>query len=166
MNEVLASLGLNWKLFLAQLINFSVVLFVLWKWAFTPLSIALEKRRQAIAKGLEDSKAAMLARSDSEAAAGATMATARREAQRLIEEATASGEKLRNEAKEKAKADVAQVVAEGKAMLESEKQKMVLEAKGEIADLVVATAAKVIGESMDEKSKKAMLDSAVKKMLS
>ncbi|MBX4188293.1 MAG: hypothetical protein KW793_04140, partial [Candidatus Doudnabacteria bacterium] len=29
---VLGTLGINWKLFLAQLINFSIVLFVFWKW--------------------------------------------------------------------------------------------------------------------------------------
>ena len=45
---VIGTLGLNWKLFMAQLLNFGIVLFVLWKWVFRPVAGALETRRQRV----------------------------------------------------------------------------------------------------------------------
>jgi len=43
--------GVNWPFFIAQLINFVVVLFVLKKFAFTPIQGILEERRNRIAQG-------------------------------------------------------------------------------------------------------------------
>ena len=163
--DILGSLGINWKLFLAQLINFGIVLFVLWKWAFTPLQNALEKRRKNIETGLEDAKAAAAARANAETDADATIGAARREAQRIIEEARANAEKLRIDSKGVAQAEVAAVVAEGRSALAQEKEKMVHEAKADIAELAVATAAKAIGETMNEKSQRTALDAAVKRIL-
>ena len=40
--SVLGALGVNWKLFIAQLLNFSVVLFIMWKWVYTPLLKAID----------------------------------------------------------------------------------------------------------------------------
>src|SRR5262245_53133970 len=51
---VLGMLGINWKLFIAQLINFGIVLFVLWKWVFKPVSSGLEARTTRIEKSLQD----------------------------------------------------------------------------------------------------------------
>src|SRR3989344_1771355 len=44
----IGTLGLNWKLFIAQLINFSVIMFILWRWVFRPVGGALESRRKKI----------------------------------------------------------------------------------------------------------------------
>ena len=46
----LGTLGINGKIFLAQLVNFVLVLIVLWRWAFTPIVKILDKRRDQIAK--------------------------------------------------------------------------------------------------------------------
>jgi F-type H+-transporting ATPase subunit b len=163
--DILGSLGINWKLFLAQLVNFGIVLFVLWKWAFTPLQNALEKRRKTVETGLEDAKAAAAARANAERDADTTVGTARREAQCIIDEARTNAEKLRLESKTTAQAEVAAVVAEGRTVLAQEKEKMVHEAKADIADLAVATAAKALGVTLDEKSQRAALDAAVKRVL-
>lgn len=163
--DVLGSLGVNWKLFLAQLINFGIILFVLWKWAFGPIVNALEKRRKTVEAGLEDAKAAAAARQNAERDADATIGAARREAQRVLEEARAAADKIKGEAKTAAQKEVAAVVAEGKNVLAQEKEKMFQAAKTDIAELAVATAAKALGETIDEKAQRAALDSAVKRIL-
>src|SRR5690348_9342004 len=48
--------GLNWKLFIAQLVNFGIILFVLWKWVFGPVGKKLQERSDKIEKSLQQAK--------------------------------------------------------------------------------------------------------------
>src|SRR3990167_8006954 len=50
----IGSLGINLKLFIAQLINFGIILLVLWKWVFTPVAKKLTERTEKIEKSLND----------------------------------------------------------------------------------------------------------------
>jgi F0F1-type ATP synthase membrane subunit b/b' len=54
--DLLGKLGINAPLFLAQLVNFSIVLLVMWKWVYTPLVKLMDKRAQEIADGLHKSR--------------------------------------------------------------------------------------------------------------
>jgi F0F1-type ATP synthase membrane subunit b/b' len=51
---LLGTLGISWKLFLAQLINFGIVLFVFWKWVVKPLGKTLTDRQTRIESGLKN----------------------------------------------------------------------------------------------------------------
>src|SRR5574340_228833 len=54
-NQGLAgTLGINWKLFIAQLVNFGIILAVLWKWVFIPVAKNLAARTEKIEKSLND----------------------------------------------------------------------------------------------------------------
>lgn len=58
MSELVEKLGINWKLLLAQAVNFLVILAILRFTVYKPLLRMLHERRNRIAKGLEDAKAA------------------------------------------------------------------------------------------------------------
>ena len=51
MGELLSSLGIDLRLFLAQLINFSILLFVLFKFAYKPILNMMDERTEKIEKG-------------------------------------------------------------------------------------------------------------------
>ena len=160
--SVLGALGIDWKLFIAQLVNFGVVLFVMWKWVYTPLLKAIDSRNVKLEKGLRDSEAAATARTGAEKASDEAIVGARREAQRILEEAQKQADANRAELKAKTQEELKALVQDGKDALAAEKVKMVLEARAEIADLAVMAAAKALGEHMTEAQKKAMLESAAK----
>lgn len=160
----LGTLGVNWKLLVAQLANFSVVLFVMWKWVYTPLLKAMETRTAKIAKGVSDAEAAAAARAGAEKNADETVVTARREAQRIVEEAQAASERLKREMKEQAQKEIAGLVQEGKNALAGEKEKMLADAKDDLADLVVASTEKVVGDVLDASSRKRLIENAVRKL--
>lgn len=50
------SLGLDWKLFLAQIVNFGILFFVLSKFIYKPISKLLEERKKKIEESLLNSK--------------------------------------------------------------------------------------------------------------
>lgn len=160
--SVLGALGVNWKLFVAQLLNFSVVLFVMWKWVYTPLLKIIDSRTARIDKGLKDAEAAAAAKSGAEKASEEAIVAARREAQRILEEAQKAADAQRSELKAKTQAELAALVQQGKDTLAAEKEKMVRDARAEIAELAVLAAGKALGEKMTDAQKKAMLDAAAK----
>ncbi len=162
--SVLGALGVNWKLFIAQLLNFSVVLFVMWKWVYTPLLKIIDSRTAKIDKGLKDAEAAAAAKSGAEQASEEAILAARKEAQRLIEEAQKAAEAQRAELKAKTQAELAALVQQGKDTLAAEKEKMVREAGSEIAELAVMIAGKALGEKLTDAQKKGLLDAAAKRI--
>jgi len=160
--SVLGALGVDWKLFVAQLVNFGVVLFIMWKWVYTPLLKIIDSRTAKIDKGLKDAEAAAAAKSGAETASEEAIVSARKEAQRILEESRKEAEAHRAEMKTKTQSELAALVQQGKDTLAAEKEKMVREARAEIAELAVMAAGKALGEKMTDAQKKALLESAAK----
>lgn len=158
--SVLGALGVNWKLFIAQLVNFSVVLFVMWKWVYRPLLKIIDARTAKIDKGLKDAEAAASAKSGAEKASEEAILTARREAQRILEEAQKQAGTERAEMKAKTQAELAALIQQGKDALAAEKEKMVREARSDIAELAVEAAKKALGATLTEGQKKTLLEEA------
>jgi F-type H+-transporting ATPase subunit b len=159
---VLGTLGVDWRLFLAQLANFAVVLLVMWKWVYVPLLRLVEERGRKVEQGLKDAAASAAAKEAAEREAQAAMSAARKEAQRLIEEASARAEDFRREAGAQAKIQAETLLAETRARLEAERVQVVHDARLELASLVVTAAEKAVGEHMTEAQKAAMAESAAK----
>ena len=71
--EIAGKFGLNWPFFIAQLLNFLIVLFVLKKFAFGPIQALLEQRRQRIIAGEDKLKEIEKQLAESEAPTAATL---------------------------------------------------------------------------------------------
>jgi F-type H+-transporting ATPase subunit b len=56
------ALGINLGFLIFQVLNFSIVLVLLYAWAYKPIINMLKKREETIAKGLEDARVASEAR--------------------------------------------------------------------------------------------------------
>lgn len=164
--SVLGSLGVNWKLFVAQLANFSVVLFVMWKWVYKPLLKIIDARTAKIDKGLQDAEAAAAAKSGAEKAAEEAILLARREAQRILEESQKQADAHRSEAKAKTQTELVTLIQQGKDTLAAEKEKMVQSARAEIAELAIDAAKKALGAVLTEPQKKTLLEEAAKHLKS
>ena len=61
-------LGIQWPKLIAQVVNFAIVLFILWKWAYRPVFAMLDERRQKIAEAMAnaDKIKAELAKTEAE----------------------------------------------------------------------------------------------------
>src|ERR1700675_1385759 len=125
---VLASLGIEGKLFIAQLVNFGIVLFVLWKLAYKPLLKIMDERATKIAQGLKDADTAAQSRTLAEADRAVIVAEARKSAKEIMDAAAVLAEKERAEATARTKAEVQKVVDQGREQIIAEKNKMMAEA--------------------------------------
>ncbi|MBK9139106.1 MAG: F0F1 ATP synthase subunit B [Verrucomicrobia bacterium] len=146
MGETLQTLGIQWPKLIAQLINFAIVLFVLWKWAYKPVLQMLELRRTKIAESVANADKIKQELARTEQARQEILAKADSEANKLIEEARAAAARLLEQETQKAVATANQIVIKAREANEAELARMKAELRREMGRLVVATAAQVTGK--------------------
>ena len=96
------NLGIQWKILLAQTVSFSLVFFVLWKFAYRPIFAMLETRREKIAEGLANAEKIKAELAHTEAERKRILAQAGDQANQLIEEARAAAAHVREVETQKA----------------------------------------------------------------
>lgn len=158
---VLGTLGINGQLLIAQLINFAIILLVLWRWVYKPLLAKMDERSKKISDGLDFAKESKKALNDAEIERSQIVREAKAEAHKLMEKATADAEKLRGEKMAQAKAEIEKVIVEAKAQIKSERDASFDALKSEIAELVAMATSKVAA-SMDDKAQRGSIASALK----
>ncbi len=154
---VAGTLGLNWKLFIGQVINFSVILLILWKWVFRPVSGALENRRKKIEDSVAKAEIIEKQLQETTAIREQQLRKTAAEAETILKKNTEAAEKAKAELISTAKHESEKILATAKITIETEKQQMLREVKTEITDLVVMATEKIINEKMDEKKDKELI---------
>jgi F-type H+-transporting ATPase subunit b len=154
----LEKLGLNLGFILVYLFNFLILLVVLRAWVYKPILGLLDKRRQAIAQGLEDARVAAEARANAEKEAAKIIANAQTEAGKIVREATERAEKVALEIKAGAEDEVVKARETALTDLEVERTRILGDVRGQVAALSIAATQKLIGEALDAKRQRALLD--------
>lgn len=148
--ELLHAFGLDIRIFLAQLINFAVLVFLLHRFAYKPVLKLLEERSTKIEKGLEDAKRAAGELTEASAKREEILTQTKAESKEILDNALAAAGKIKDtiqkEAEEKAKAIVASAIAQS----EEEKKKMMADVKDEVLALAVEITEKILGEQVTE----------------
>jgi len=140
------------------IIIFILLLFILKKTAWKPLISSLNNRELLIKESVE--KAENL-RKEAEKLLDENkklLEQADMESRKRIQEGKEYGEKLKNEIISKANEDTKKMVDHAKAEIERDKLSALNELKGEIANLAVLSAEKIIDENLDPKKQKKIID--------
>lgn len=148
---LLASLGLNSQIFAFQLLNFIVVIGIVWFLILKPLTKKLDERRQIIDESLDKAKEVESNLMMSEQKFQETLAQAKIEANAIIQKAHDEAENMSNDMKAKTKAELSEVVVKAKKTIAVEKEEMKAEIKKETAELVILAVEKILGQKMDGK---------------
>src|SRR3989344_3176313 len=131
MDSIISTFHIDWKIIIAQAINFGVVFTVLYIFALKPLSKLMEERSGKINKGVDDAKTNATLLLKTRAEYDEALSKARAEADKIFQEGKKEATVKRAVMLEEAKDEVALLVENGKKTLEAEKVKMVEEAKKE-----------------------------------
>ncbi|MCX6752353.1 MAG: F0F1 ATP synthase subunit B [Candidatus Nomurabacteria bacterium] len=149
MNEFIATFHIDWKLMIAQLINFGIVFLAFYLLAAKPLSKLMKERGETISKGIDDAKinAEVLEKTSKEYEA--VLSKARIEANKIFQDGKKEAETKKTAMLEEAKKEMKTMIENGKKSLEIEKVKMVEEAKKEIVSLAMKATEKLMGSKQD-----------------
>lgn len=156
--------GINWKLFLAQLINFGIVLFVLWKWVWKPVTSGMEERTRKIEESLLNADQITKEKEEFEVWKESEMTKARQEATAIISDAKNQAEATKTDILEKTKQEQQALLDKSIKEMEQQKQKAVADAKSELSELVISAAEKLLRGKIDKKADQKLISQAVKEL--
>jgi F-type H+-transporting ATPase subunit b len=156
--EAEAQFQINVFWIIAQAASFVLFLVIVYLVAFRRIGGVLEERRQRIEDGLRDADQARVDREQAAAERLKVLAEARAEA----EETLARAQRLAEESRER---DLAQTRAELEVMREraagdiaAEKERALADVRSQVADLALAAAARVVGETMNTERERRLVE--------
>jgi F-type H+-transporting ATPase subunit b len=160
--ELLQKLGIDWRLLVAQLINFLILVFILYKFLYKPVINLLDSRKEKIEKGLRDAEKLGEELEKTKELQAREIKKAKQEAMAIIDEAQKTAEAARQETKVKTKAEVEKLITAAKNQIMQEKEKMFGEIKAEAASLIIAVAEKVVGKTFDAKMQQKLIEESLR----
>lgn len=137
--------------------NFVVFLVLLYVFALKPVARLLEDRRSRIEQGLKDAEQARTDRENAEAERVATLAEARKEANDILSRAQKVAQESRETDIAATKHELERLRERAAEEIEAEKQRAIAELRGEVADLALAAAGRVVGESMNDERQRRLV---------
>ena len=152
------ALGINLGYLLAFTFSFGILFVVLRAWVFIPLLGQLEKRRFAIARGLEDARVAADARANAEKEANRIISEAQARSAEIIREATDRADKVEEEIRAQTEGEMAKSREVAMVDMESERNRMLSELRGQIVSLAMAAAQKLVAENLDERRQHSLVN--------
>lgn len=161
-DSIVGMFGINWKLFLAQLINFGIVLFVLWKWVWKPVTSNMEARTKRIEDSLMNADKISKDKEEFETWRTEEMGRARQEATEIISTAKLQAETVKTEVISQTKEEQQSLLERTQLELNQQKTKMLQEAQGELANLVISASEKLLRNKLDTKTDQKLINQALK----
>lgn len=150
---------------LFQIVNFGVVLGVLWVLLYKPVLKIFAERAKRIEEG---QKAAAKALENQEQIAeikAKTEAEAKKKASQVLKEATAEAEKQKATLIEDARTAAAVEITKMKQAWTTEKAQLIQGIRADVVSTVIAASEKVIGKSLDSKAHTKLIDDELENMI-
>ena len=162
--DIFSNFGVTWPKFIAQVILFLLVYWVLNKYAFGPVLKMLTERRRRIEEGQHNAERIKKQLADAELRYQEVLRKANEDATRLLEEARTSSDAISQKQLQQAIKDAEGIIAKAQDTIVQERNKMVSEVKKEMVDLVVKTTAKVVGKVITPEDQKRLSEETAKQL--
>ena len=152
------------NLFIAQTVNFVLLIFLLYRLLYKPVRTFIDKRTDEIEgqiKTAEENQAASVAlREQLEEQAKHS----RQQARQFLDEATKRAEAIQAEILQEAREEAAAIVRRAQEVTELEKEKAWAELKGQVAELSLLLASKVITQSLDQQQHQDLIEKTMNQL--
>ena len=162
--EIFTQFGVTWPKFIAQLVLFGIVYFVLNRFAFGPILKVLEERRKRIEEGQLNAEKIKKQLAEAELRYQEVLRKANDDAQVLLEESRKNNEAFSQREMDRAVKESAAIVDRARHEITSERIRMVDEVKREMVSLVIKTTASVAGNILSSDDQKRLSEEAAKEL--
>lgn len=158
MGAFFEAFDINWVSLGFQVINFLLLLYLLNRLLFKPLLSRMDERAEKIREGLENAEAAARDRELARAEREAAVTEARKEAADMLARANKIAEDTRNEILSDARTEAERVTAKARDEITAEKERAMAELRGQVADLALAAAGKLVRSEMDAPTQRRLVE--------
>ena len=153
-----AGLSINFFWVIVAALNFIVFLALMWRFAFDPIANILAERKARIEQGLADAEQARRDRDAGAAEQARVVAEARRQAQTLIVAAQKSAQDLRDADIAATRDELERLRVKAAADIAAERDRALADLRAQIADLALAAAGVVVGETMTDARQRRLVE--------
>jgi F-type H+-transporting ATPase subunit b len=162
--QIARTFGVDWQHLGAQIISFSIVCAVLYKFAYRRILAMLEQRRQQIALGIANAEKIKAELDKTESQRMEVMAQAHAQGSRFIEEARAAAARVQQEETEKAIAAAERIMAKAREAAAQDHDRMLAELKREVGNLVVQATTLVTGKILTPEDQRRLAEETSKQV--
>jgi len=162
--QIKQQFGLNGWALLSQIISFSVVAFVLYRFAYQPILNVLEERRKNIAESLKNAERIKAQLAEAQAKSGEIINQASMDANKMIEEARTAAKQVGERESQRAVAQAADIIQKAREAGEAEQKRLMAELKKELSRLIVETTGKVTGKVLTPADQRKITEEATREL--
>ena len=155
-------LGISLPTLLAQIINFAILLVLMYLVAYKPIMRMFDERSRKIKESIEQTESIKEQAAHAEEEAEKRIEAAGKEGQELVARAVRTGEEVRQQTQQEAKRDAELLIARARTEIQRERDEAIGELRKEFADLTIKAAEKVIDRSLDKKAHRQIIDKVLK----
>lgn len=148
MEQIVNVFGIDWKVLTVQVVNFAVLLGLLWYFLYRPMLTLIEKRRTQIIEGVANAERAEVALKDAGTKKAEIVTKASREAEDIVAAAREAGKQKEANMVREAEAKAARIVTEATMRAEESQREALEKSKDDIARLVVLGVEKTLREQV------------------
>lgn len=152
------ALGISIPGLLTQLISFTIIALLLYKFLYGPITRMLDQRAEKIQSSLEAADRAAVEAASSAEKVEQEMVAARQQGQSLIAEAREAAGRLREQEESRAKEQVEEMLQKARADIQHERDAAVEEVRSEFAGLAILAAEKVVEQELDQARHQELID--------
>jgi F-type H+-transporting ATPase subunit b len=156
--------GVNQGALISNIISFCIVAALLYRFAYKPVLGILEERRKRIEEGLANAEKIKAELQRTEANRLEVLNQANTQANKLIEEARAAANRVREEETQKAITAAEQIITKAREAAAADHAKMLADLKKEVGRLVVQTTATVTGKILTPEDQKRLAEETSKQL--
>jgi F-type H+-transporting ATPase subunit b len=157
----ITDIGINIPVLVAQIVNFTVLLIVLRLFVYKPVLKMLDERRERIREGLSAAERGREQAAEANRDAQAQIDAARREGQAIVAQAQQAAQRVQEEGRAQAQLQQEAMLERARGEIQLERDNAIAELRKEFADLTIAAAEKVIGQSLDRTAHQRLIDEAL-----
>lgn len=162
--QIANTFGVDWPHLVAQMISFSIVCILLYRFAYKPILEILEERRRQIAQGLAETEKIRAELAQAEAKCRSIILEANGQATKLIDEAHTAAGRVQQQETQKAIAAAEQILVKSREAAAQEHARMLIELKREVGQLVVQAATMLTGKILTKEDQRRLAEDTIDRL--
>ena len=151
-------LGINLPTLLAQIVNFLILLGLLYLVAYKPILRMFDERSKRIKESMDQTEAIKEQAANAEEETKKRIEAAGKEGQEVISRAMRTGEEARQKAQQEARKDAEVLIDKGRLEIGRQRDEAIDELRREFTDLTIDAAEKVIERSLDKEAHRELIE--------
>ena len=162
--NIVTTFGVDLPMLIAQVVNFLIVALVIWRFGLRRILTTINEREKQIADSLKNADRIKLELEETEKRQQETLQQASLSAKKTVSAAQDQAKAFIESQKEDARKQAEEIVEKAKVAMDLERQRVLSDAREEIASLVILTTSKVLDKELSEEEKSRFSTAAVEKL--